>query len=138
MSKRMEIDLNKFGEHQNVAVIVTLMMAVNDVQALNRLEKQVKTEREDDEYEFKSPLKFYLKRVMLSHLLEGILAAQKMENVPDLNDSLVKSSANEAFNRLLEYKDSGKKDSEFKFLKKIRNKGTFHYDTTGIDLLPIS
>ena len=130
------IDFSKLQtEGQSAALIVTLMMACNDMSVANESLMNWKSCELPALIERKRGARMYFVRLQIAHLHEALKIIEKIEG----NESLLAvlnrcdETTKDLFNRLLQYSlsyDSHNKNK--KLLSQIRNNLTFHYDGAGI------
>jgi len=122
------IRLNDWDSDE-AAIVLRFMVIANDIVMTDKLRGLVRSKNSEFEVEGAD---HYLMRLAASQVFEALSILPELSTNDTMRIILNRNKkANEAFNRLLEYKSNGKFKKSWSVLRNIRNQGMFHYRFVG-------
>jgi len=119
-------------DEQDASIILRLMVASNDIMMSYQLDSMIKQRSSPSTSEFDQGARHYFVRLLAAQIFEAISILPEIANSQSMRNILDRNiEAKRAYDRLLEYKDNGKFEKEWKILLRIRNQAMFHYRTSG-------
>lgn len=126
------ISFEKLEKDPNAPLALALMVAANDLYFDLNGNRAYLEHLPDDKYAplLRQAAAMYNHRLICSRMLECLDLIKRIEQNPYFKQILDQySSAAEAFERLLHYKKGGNFEKEMQVLERVRNNGSFHYDS---------